>query len=239
MTDKTVAVIQARMGSTRFPGKMIAPFHGEPILGWVLQRLKRCQRLDQIVLATSALDRDQVLLDIADSHGVQTFTGDEQNVLSRFVGATAQTSADIVVRVCADNPLIAPEAVDQLIDFYQQHRPDYAYNHIPKGSCTHPDGFGAEILSAALLRKVSDATTRAEHVEHVTSYIWDHVDEYDIRCPTCPPTWQMHDNSSRFDVDHPDDLERLERMLPGIRFESSVEDILKMWQKNLTHEGEL
>lgn len=235
MTERTVAIIQARMGSTRFPGKMTAPFHGRPVLSWVIKRLQRCQRLDDIVLATTNLDRDRVLIDMGRDHSIQIFAGDEKNVLKRFVEAAEMASADNVVRVCADNPLIAPEAVDQLIEFYQAYHPDYAYNHVPKGVCEHPDGFGAEIFSVHLLDRISSNTSLPEHFEHVTSYLWDHTNLFDMRTPACPIAWQLKDATFSFDVDRPEDLVRLEKTLPGIGPASVIEDILATWQQTTGH----
>lgn len=230
MSEHTVAIIQARMGSTRFPGKMTALFRGQPILSWVIQRLQRCTSLDSIILATSDLDRDLVLFELAQEHGVMAFRGDEQNVLARFVGAAEVASADQVVRVCADNPLVAPEAIDQLVAFFKGERPDYAYNHVPKGDCKHPDGFGAEILSASLLREILVKASEPSHLEHVTSYIWDNARNYDIRCPECPAEWQPDDPDARFDVDHPDDLKRLEDVAVTINPESNIQEILTLWR---------
>lgn len=236
MSEHTVAIIQARMGSTRFPGKMTALFRGQPILSWVIQRLQRCTSLDSIILATSDLDRDLVLFELAQEHGVMAFRGDEQNVLARFVGAAEVASADQVVRVCADNPLVAPEAIDQLVAFFKAERPDYAYNHVPKGDCKHPDGFGAEILSASLLREILVKASEPSHLEHVTSYIWDHFDRYDIRCPECPIAW-ITPMDTRFDVDHAGDLARLEAALPGITVQSSIGDVLDAWEHNRNEEA--
>lgn len=231
MSKRTIAIVQARMGSTRFPGKMTALFNGAPILSWVIQRLQASEALAGIVLATTNLDHDKVLIDIANDHGIETFAGDEQNVLSRFVGAARQSSAELVVRVCADNPLVSPEAIDQLVHFYIDRQPDYAFNHVPKGDCKHPDGFGAEILSAELLGDIHRMTSKPQHIEHVTSYIWDHPDRYDIQCPDCPTDW-LADGDARFDVDHAADLARLEAMLPGITVHSSIRDVLQTWQNS-------
>lgn len=230
MTERTVAIVQARMGSTRFPGKMTAPFLGRPILSWVIKRLQRCQHLDDIILATTTHKRDHVLMDMGRDHGIKVFAGDEQNVLKRFVEAADHAAADTVVRVCADNPLIAPEAVDQLIEFYKERHPDYAYNHVPKGDCIHPDGFGAEMLSKALLKNILALSSKPEHYEHVTSYLWAHQNEFDMRAPHCPAAWQI-EKGPRFDVDHPEDLGLLEQTLSIINVESTIEDVLNTWLK--------
>lgn len=232
MIERTVAIIQARMGSTRFPGKMTASFLGRPVLSWVIKRLQRCQQLDGIILATTNHARDQVLLDMAHDHGILSFAGDEQNVLQRFVDAANICSADIVVRVCADNPLVAPEAVDQLVDFYKVNRPDYAFNHVPKGVCTHPDGFGAEILSTALLKNIAVHASQPEHFEHVTSYLWDHTQQFDIQAPDCPRDWRLIEPGTRFDIDHVNDLENLEASLPDVNINTSIIDVLSIQQKS-------
>ena len=111
----TLALVQARMGSTRLPGKMMMDLCGYPVLHWVLYRLKRATGLAGIVLATTDLERDEPLAELALGLGIQVFRGSETDVLGRFIAAARRFGADPVVRVCADNPMIAPEEIDRLI----------------------------------------------------------------------------------------------------------------------------
>lgn len=205
---RVVALVQARMGSSRFPGKMLAPLRGRPLLAWVLERLKSASRLDAVVLATSDLPRDAALVTLAQSLGVPTFTGSESDVLGRFSAAARQFEADTVVRVCADNPFIDGAVVDQLVDFYAGQDCDYACNHLDRLGSGFADGFGAEILSAALLHHLAATCTEPRHREHVTIAVWDEGAPWRKAAPPAPPA--LAHPALRFDVDEPSHLQALE-----------------------------
>ena len=149
---KTVIVIQARLGSSRLPCKTLLNLHGLPVIDWVVGRCARSELADDLVVALPDTRRDEVLARHLRAQGVNTFRGSEQDVLSRMHGAAAAHGADLVVRVCADNPLIWGGEIDNLIRFYQREHTagncDYAYNHIPRNNL-YPDGLGAEILSVS------------------------------------------------------------------------------------------
>jgi len=116
----TVAIIQARMGSSRLPGKMMMELAGTPIIEWVVRRVQGAALLDDIIVATSDADIDDGLALIAKNLGVQVFRGSEANVLDRFIKAAEYCEADTIVRICADNPLIDPGEIDRLIKFYNR-----------------------------------------------------------------------------------------------------------------------
>src|SRR5438105_2803909 len=180
MKPKIVGLIQARIGSKRFPRKILENLAGPRIIEWVLHRTARAELLDQVVLVTPSSAENDILSEIAGQFSIPTLRGSEDDVLSRFIRAADQFGADHVVRICADNPFIASEEIDRLIRFYLQRLPDYAFNHIPRMENLYPDGLGAEILSSALLRRIAAATTEPRHREHVTIYLWDHRDNFHI-----------------------------------------------------------
>ena len=228
---RVVAVVQARMGSSRFPGKMMAPLAGRPLLAWVLERLKRAHRLDALVLATTDQPRDAALLGLAQALGVATFTGSESDVLGRFSGAARQFEADTVVRVCADNPFIDGAVVDQLVDFYAASDCDYACNHLDRLGSGYADGFGAEILPAALLHRLAAECAEPRHREHVTLALWDETTPWarDCRktCPRAPASLAFPE--LRFDVDEPAHLERLQSLVDeaGLTLDSPAQDCVQ------------
>ena len=131
---KNIAVIQARMGSSRLPKKALLPINGIPIIQWILERLMCCQELDLIVFAIPNSKKDDVLYDFLLSKKVKIFRGSENDVLSRIYHAAMRYDADNVIRICADNPFIDPKSIDDLILFFEKKRCDYAYNHIPKNN---------------------------------------------------------------------------------------------------------
>ncbi len=228
-----VALVQARMGSSRFPGKMLAPLAGRPLLAWVLERLKQARRLDALVLATTDLPRDAALVELARSLGVATFTGSESDVLGRFARAARQFEADTVVRVCADNPFIDGAVVDQLVDFYAASDCDYACNHLDRLGSGYADGFGAEILSAALLHRLNELCTEPRHREHVSIAVWDEGAPWRKAAPKAPPA--LAHPELRFDVDEPGHLALLESLVQvhGLGLQSPAAAVVAARLKDL------
>jgi spore coat polysaccharide biosynthesis protein SpsF len=216
------------MGSTRFRGKMMERLGRHRIIEWVLRRTLRATMLDQVVLATSTAVENDVLRDVAEQLSVAALSGSEDDVLSRFVSAADEYGADYVVRVCADNPFIAPEEIDRIARFYLDETPDYAFNHIPKIGNMYPDGLGAEILSSALLHRLGVSTTESRHREHATLYIWDHMDEF--RIETIPAPREIAFPSVKLDVDTPADLERLRRIVDGLEIDSPAVDVVNSYR---------
>lgn len=226
MKKRTVAVVQARMGSQRFPGKMMESLGGTPLLSWVLQRVSAAAEVDQVVLATSDNERDEPLAALAAQLGVSVFRGHESDVLARFVGAATAADAEWVVRVCADNPFVDPGEIDRLVGFFSANRYDYACNHLDRMGSGYADGFGAEILSVSLLQRLAVLASDARHREHVTLYLWDHQPDY--RLSAVPAPAELRHPGLRFDVDRPDDLEALARLVAsGVTVRSTAAQIVK------------
>ena len=234
MKPRTVAIVQARMGSARFPGKMLANLGGHPLLEWVLRRVSRARLLDETVLATSTDARDDALAALAGKIGIRTCRGDELDVLGRFVAAADLSHASQVVRVCADNPFIDPDEIDRLVAFFQANACDYACNHMDRLGSRYADGFGAEILSAELLRKIAGLATEPKHREHVTLYLWDHAADY--RMLAVPAPSAMAHPELRFDVDNPADLAALEQLIAAdVNLQTPASRIVALKQARSTH----
>ncbi len=229
MKPRTVAIVQARMGSVRFPGKMLATLGGHPLLKWVLRRVNHATQIDQTVLATSTATRDDALAALAAQIGIQTCRGDESDVLGRFVAAAEMSKAAWVVRVCADNPFIDPGEIDRLIDYFSDHACDYACNHMDRLGNRYADGFGAEILSAELLRGIAVKAAEKKHREHATLYLWDHAAEY--RLLALPAPGALAHPEMRFDVDAPSDLDGLEKLVAaGVDLHTPAAQIVALKQ---------
>lgn len=212
--NRAVAVIQARLGSQRFPGKMLADLGGRPVLEWVVRRVQASRLVDRIIVATTLEPLDDRLFEECRRLGVETFRGSTNDVLRRFVDAIEGDAATEVVRICADNPFIDPECIDQVIREYRSSVAQYAFNHRPAAACNYADGFGAEVISTTLLRQLSTSTTSSAHREHVTLAIVDGTVAAVVHaCTTVGPLARP---DLRFDVDTPDDLETLRRIVLGI-----------------------
>ena len=201
---RVVAVVQARMGSVRFPGKMLEHLGEKNLLTWVLTRVSTAKRLDEVVLATSTSSQDDAVAELAGSLGTKVFRGSETDVLDRFVGAARAAKADLVVRVCADNPFVAGEELDRLVESHLSGDFDYSCNHQQRLDNRYVDGVGAEILSARLLEKISGQTQIQSHREHVTSYVWDNAKDFAINAVQAPA--ELAYPEMRLDVDTVEDL---------------------------------
>ena len=204
---RITAIVQARLGSTRLPMKSLLCLRRTPVIDWVTQRLARAVRLDGIMVAVPDTPLDMVLLDHLRSRGVPCTAGPEDDVLARFHLAAREADAGLVVRVCADNPLVWGEAVDRLVAFYEAEKPHYAYNHMPRGNLW-PDGLGAEILSRDLLDELHARAAAPSQREHCLNYIWDNAGTY--RIATFDPTepW-LRRPDLKLDMDRPEDFRRL------------------------------
>jgi spore coat polysaccharide biosynthesis protein SpsF len=164
---KRVLIIQARMGSTRLPGKVLREVAGKPMLSQQIRRLKSCSEADEIVVATTTNPADEPLVEVAHREGVSCFRGSEVDVLDRFVGAASQTKADVVVRLTADCPLIDPALTDQVIHELIDHEStcDYAANVLKR---TFPRGLDVEAFFFDVLLRWNRMASSQRSREHVT-----------------------------------------------------------------------
>lgn len=226
-TCKIVGIIQSRMGSSRLPGKMMIDLCGYPVLQWVIERSKRASKLDEIVLATTTNPEDDCLIILSQRLGIQTFRGSEQDVLDRFIKAAKKFNATIIVRICADNPLVAPEEINRLVEFYLTESPDYAFNHIPKLQNNYPDGLGAEILSTELLKTIGKSTKDKRYREHVTLYLWENRELFDIKTLPCPRPYNLPE--MKLDIDTLKDFSVIRNICRNLKFGSTPTEILGEW----------
>ena len=215
------------MGSSRLPGKMMMDLCGYPLLQWVIERCKRASTLSKIVLATTTNPEDDCLVILSHNLGIYTFRGSEQDVLDRFIRAAKSFDATTVVRICADNPLIAPEEIDRLVEFYLRELPDYAFNHIPGLQNNYPDGFGAEILSTKLLEFIGESAKDKRYREHVTLYLWENREKFNIRTFSCPEPYNHPE--MKLDIDTFEDLSLMRKICKKLNFESTPDEIFREW----------
>ena len=163
-----VAIIQARMTSTRLPGKVLADVGGKPMLARVLERVRAAKSLDATVVATTTNAADDPVAALAESLGVTSYRGDEMDVLGRYVGAAHAADAGTVIRLTADCPMIDPGVIDQAVAMFAQGHWQYVSNCMKR---TYPDGLDTEVFSRALLEQVDASVSDAFLREHVTTYI--------------------------------------------------------------------
>ena len=215
------------MGSKRFPGKMFSKLGNFTLLEWVLTRVKNAKYLDEIILATSNKFNDDLLEDLANKLGISCYRGSEIDVLKRFADASSKYKADIVVRICADNPFIDPKEIDRLVIFFRRNSCDYAFNHLNKLGSLYSDGFGAEIFTNDILKKVNQQAKEKRNREHVTSYIWENKKKFIIKVLKAPKYLQFP--NYRFDVDYKKDLKFLQKLVSkGVGINSDAKSILRL-----------
>lgn len=220
---KRLGIIQARMGSTRLPNKMLLNLHGHSIIEWVIKRTIKSYLLDELVVAIPDTPENDILEVEILKYGVKVFRGDENNVLSRFYFAANEYQATHVIRICADNPLIDPEELDNLIRYYLQNKCDYAYNHIPKNN-KYPDGLGAEITSFKILKSLHSKAKKSQQREHIFNYIWENPDLFCIK--TFDPNLQnLQFPDLKLDLDTRNDFNWLQKL--NINPEMSALEIIK------------
>ncbi len=215
---ETIITVQARMGSTRLPGKSLkAVWREMPLLEMVLRRVRSTAAADRVVLATSSDTNCEPLCAIARSLDCDVIQGSETDVLSRFAQSVRAFKPDGVVRVCADNPFVDPVEVDRLIRMFYTSDCDYAANNPPESGL--PDGFGAEIIRAEILLDLDSRAQKQAHREHVTQYILDYPGEYSIEIVPVPGSRRV----SRFklDIDTADDLAYIRRICQHLPADSA------------------
>lgn len=173
---KIVAIVQARMGSTRLPGKVLMDIAGKPALWHVINRLKQSKLINEIVIATTRKPEDQVIINLAADTGVKSHAGSEEDVLDRYFQAAKKYNADIIVRVTSDCPLLDPVIVDKVIGYFLENNYDYVSNTWSSAQGerkqTYPVGLDTEVFSLAVLEKAWKEAKLPSEREHVTPYIW-------------------------------------------------------------------
>jgi spore coat polysaccharide biosynthesis protein SpsF len=220
------------MGSSRFPGKMSADLGGFPIIDWVLRRSKKSNLVDKFILATSTKTEDDFLIKKANDYMIGSYRGSENNVLSRFVEVANDENADIIVRICADNPFICGNEIDRVISLFLEKMPDYAFNHIPAMGNNYVDGIGAEVFTYDTLTTIAKNTENDSQLEHVTKYIWDNKKNFDIQIINAPV--ELANPEVGLDVDTKEDLSCLNNILEKHKNwifpeDVCVKDILKYY----------
>lgn len=211
---KVVALVQARMGSSRLPNKVMKPINGQPLIEILLARLSKSKSIHEIVLATSVNAENLVLIDRVKSLGFSYYQGSEDDVMGRFVGAADAFRADVIVRITADCPLVDPELVDHCVDQFKRSRVDYVSNNHPP---LLPDGLDVEVVDVKALVRASKLAVLKHDREHVTPFI---LNSSEFVCLEV-----RHDQNLselRWTVDEPEDWEVIENVFdhfaPDIHF---------------------
>lgn len=197
---RIVAVVQARMGSSRLPGKVLKDLAGESVLARVVQRLHRSSLISEVVIATSASAGDRAVLREAERLNVRCFRGSEADVLDRFYQAARVFHADVVVRITSDCPLIDPEVTDKTVRAFMKEQPDYASNGLER---TYPRGLDTEAMTADALARAWRKANEPHQREHVTPFLYEHPELFRILSVRSDSDYSAH----RWTLDTAEDLD--------------------------------
>jgi spore coat polysaccharide biosynthesis protein SpsF len=200
--SRVVASIEARMGSSRLPGKVLADIHGQPALSRLLARLRMCDVLDDIVLATSTASEDDALAAWARENGVAVHRGSELDVLERVVGAHRALDSDVIVEVTGDCPLLDPEVITLGVETFLANDCDVVTNaRVP----SYPAGADVQVFRRADLEHVADTISDPAVREHVSLYFYENPEQYRIIHLIAPPSWRAP--NQRLQLDYEEDLQ--------------------------------
>lgn len=229
MPQKILIVVQARMASSRLPGKVMLPILGKSLLAQMIERLQMVQHTVEIVIATSINPEDNIIEQEAINIGVPCFRGSLENLLERHYLAALRHNADIVLKIPSDCPLIDPRIIDQVLDFFFKNAGQYDYvsNLHP---ATWPDGNDVEVMTMHCLEKTWRMATRKLELEHTTPFIWENPDQFRIG----NIRWDSGDDysmSHRFTIDYREDYEFIKQVYEELYLSNSnfyCEDIINL-----------
>lgn len=227
---KVVIINQARMTSTRLPGKVLKEVLGKPLLEYQIERLRRIELADELVIATTTNGTDQPIVDLCEKLGVSYYRGSENDVLSRYYEAAQKYGADIIVRVTSDCPLIDPAVIDKVIKYFLDHQGQYDYvSNVLKR--TYPRGMDTEVFSFQVLQDINASAVNLLDREHVTRYIYQNPQKYRLG-----NVRDEEDHSDlRWTVDTQEDFEFIKMILEVIyssKHMFSFYDCLMLLQQN-------
>lgn len=220
---KTVVIVQARMTSTRLPGKVLKAVLGRSLLDYQIERLRRISSANEIVVATTINKTDQPVVDLCDKLSIACYRGSEDDVLARYFSAAQQYAADIIVRVTADCPLIDPRIVDQAIQYYREHCQEIDYVRLEH----YPRGLDAEVFPMTVLAACCREATALADREHVTPFIYRHPERYRVRRLYAEQDYSQH----RWTVDTPEDFALIQKIIEAlypVKPQFGLGDILKI-----------
>jgi spore coat polysaccharide biosynthesis protein SpsF len=219
-------IIQARMGSSRFPGKVLMEIiDQETILHYVIKQVKFCKMIDRIIVATTTLPEDDKICDVCSNLSIECFRGNEENVLDRYYKCAKKFSVSNIVRIPADKPLIDPKIVDNIVEVFDSGMYDYVTNFLPS---TVPQGTEVEIISFEAIEKAWKNAVLPSDKEHVTKYVYTHEKEFEIFNVKNEKDF----SEFRWAVDEVEDLKLIKEIVKRIKKRPiHTEDIIKILEK--------
>lgn len=223
-----LAIIQARMGSSRLPEKVLMPLCGIPVLEHVVNRVKRAALVDEVMVATTVEPKDQDIVRFCNYRGIRVYAGSENDVLDRYFQSAGIVSPDHIIRITADCPLMDPSVVDQVILTHLENKNDYTSNTLKE---TYPDGEDVEVFTYKALKKSWYEAELLSEREHVTPYMKKHPEIFKQGSIESPVDY----SDKRWTLDNQEDLIFLDHVFQSLYEKNpcfSMEDVLKLLEIN-------
>lgn len=212
--EKVVAIIQARMGASRLPGKVLLDIAGKPMLAWVTTRVRMAKKIDEIVVATTIDAADDAIAAFCRSSGIEVFRGSSFDVLDRYYQAAMHFNANIIVRLTADCPLLDPALIDAVIEELQDKELDFATNRLPPPwKRTFPIGLDVEVCRFSALERAWKESSNPFEREHVMPYLYDVDGRFKITVLNADGDY----GNQRWTVDTPEDLAVIRKVYEHFR----------------------
>lgn len=222
-----VAIIQARMGSTRLPNKSLMDIDGKTALEFMIDRVRKSKLVDDIVIATTINQEDDVIENLCINNKINCYRGSENDVLDRYYQSAKKYKAKIVVRLTSDCPLIDPDLIDETINIFINKKVDYASNAVPPDKKKYPDGSDVEVFSFNALQRSWVEAKDLKDREHVTFYMWDKRDNFNTIMLDNEHDWGKY----RITVDYIEDLELVRNIVKKLNdnnLDGSTKEIIEI-----------
>jgi spore coat polysaccharide biosynthesis protein SpsF len=219
-----IGIIQARMGSTRLPGKVMLSLNGEYNLCQIIRRISKSSQIDNTVVTTSIHKQDRIIERYAHRSGAKVYRGSETDVQTRMYDAARQSDADVVVRITGDCPLISPEVIDEVVHQLINSGADYSANILER---TFPRGLDVEAFTAESFDRIHEESTEPHHREHVTPYYREREDLFEHVSITSDEVfdepWMQDRTDLRLTLDEADDYELLRTVYENVPYDEILD----------------
>jgi len=223
---KVAAIIQARMGSTRLPGKVLKKVLNKTLLEYQIERVKRAKTIDEIIIATTTKESDNPIVELCEHLSVPYYRGSEEDVLSRYYESATQFNVDVIVRLTSDCPIIDPYIIDKVVLYYLDNLPKYDY----VSNSEYPRGMDTEVFSTTIIEEVNKKARKEYEREHVTPYIYLNPERYSLG----KIVGSKDLNKYRLTVDTTEDFELIENIITELYPQNknfTINDILSLFRK--------
>ncbi|CAM4389675.1 glycosyltransferase family protein [Paenibacillus alkaliterrae] len=223
---KVAAIIQARMNSTRLPGKVLKKILGKTLLEYQIERIKRAKSIDQIIIATTTKESDNPIVELCQQLEIPFYRGSEEDVLRRYYETALTFHIDAVVRLTSDCPLIDPYVIDKIVYYFLENQShiDYVSNTLTR---TYPRGMDTEVMSLEALKMANAHAVEPADREHVTAYLYRHPEQFRL----ASIHYQTNESQHRWTVDTPEDFQLIQKVITELYLTAphfTFEDVLKV-----------